>query len=138
VCMVTFVPAFVSQGCRDWERGVEEEMKRRGMDREDYPGQKAVYEELAQASPPPRATLAQVADHIDHVRSVAGVDHVGIGSDFDGTRNLPDGLSDVSCYPALFAELLGRGWSEGECARLAGGNVLRVMRDAEAFSRAAS
>ena len=138
VCMVTFVPAFVSQECRDWERGVEEEMKRRGMDREDYPGQKAVYEELAQASPPPRATLAQVADHIDHVRSVAGVDHVGIGSDFDGTRNLPDGLSDVSCYPALFAELLGRGWSEGECARLAGGNVLRVMRDAEAFSRAAS
>jgi membrane dipeptidase len=138
VCMVTFVPAFVSQECRDWERGVEAEMQRRGMDRENYQGRNAVREELAQVSPPPRATIAQVADHIDHVRGVAGVDHVGIGSDFDGTPDLPDGLGDVSCYPALFAELLDRGWSEDDCARLAGGNVLRVMRDAESFARAAS
>jgi membrane dipeptidase len=131
-------PAFVSQQCRDWDRGVEAEMKRRGMDREDYPGYKAVRAELAAASPPPRATLTQVADHVEHVRRVAGVDHVGIGSDFDGTTDLPEGLGDVSCFPALFAELLDRGWSEDDCARLAGGNVLRVMRDAEAFSRAAS
>jgi membrane dipeptidase len=113
-------------------------MERRGMDREDYLGYKAVRDELAAASPPPRATLAQVADHIEHVRDVAGADHVGIGSDFDGTTDLPEGVGDVSCYPALFAELLARGWSEDDCARLAGGNVLRVMRDAEAFSRAAS
>jgi membrane dipeptidase len=138
VCMITFVPAFVSQECRDWERGVEAEVQRRGMDREDYPGWNAVRGELAQVSPPPRATIAQVADHIEHVRGVAGVDHVGIGSDFDGTPDLPDGLGDVSCYPALFAELLDRGWSEDDCARLAGGNVLRVMRDAEDFARAAS
>jgi membrane dipeptidase len=138
VCMVTFVPAFVSQECREWHDGVLEEMERRGMDREDYLGYKAVRDELAAAGPPPRATLAQVADHIEHVRDVAGADHVGIGSDFDGTTDLPEGLGDVSCYPALFAELLGRGWSEDDCARLAGGNVLRVMRDAEAFSRAAS
>jgi len=138
VCMVTFVPAFVSQECREWAHRVQDEMERRGMDREDYPGHKAVREELAAASPPPQATLAQVADHIEHVRDVAGADHVGIGSDFDGTADLPEGLGDVSCYPALFAELLDRGWSEDECARLAGGNVLRVMRDAEAFSRAAS
>jgi len=138
VCMVTFVPAFVSQECRDWDRGVEAEMKRRGMDREDYPGYKAVRGELAAASPPPRATLAQVADHVEHVREVAGADHVGIGSDFDGTTDVPEGLGDVSCFPALFAELLDRGWSEDDCARLAGGNVLRVMRDAEAFSRAAN
>jgi membrane dipeptidase len=138
VCMVTFVPAFVSQECRDWERGVEAEVQRRGMDREDYQGWNAVRGELAQVSPPPRATIAQVADHIEHVRGVAGVDHVGIGSDFDGTPDLPDGLGDVSCYPALFAELLDRGWSEDDCARLAGGNVLRVMRDAEDFARAAS
>jgi membrane dipeptidase len=138
VCMVTFVPAFVSQECREWHRGVEDEMQRRGMDREDYPGYKAVRAELAAASPPPQATLAQVADHIEHVRSVAGVGHVGIGSDFDGTTDLPEGLGDVSCFPALFAELMDRGWSEDDCARLAGGNVLRVMRDAEAFSRAAS
>jgi membrane dipeptidase len=138
VCMVTFVPAFVAQECRDWERGVEAEMERRGMDREDSSGRRAVHEELAQANPEPRATIAQVADHIDHVRGVAGVDHIGIGSDFDGTHNLPDGLGDVSCFPALFAELLDRGWSEDDCARLAGRNVLRVMRDAEEFSRAAN
>jgi len=138
VCMVTFVPAFVSQACREWHREVQEEMERRGMDREDYGRYKAVRAELAAASPPPLATLAQVADHIEHVRDVAGADHVGIGSDFDGTTDLPAGLGDVSRYPALFAELLDRGWSEDDCARLAGGNVLRVMRDAEAFSRAAS
>jgi len=138
VCMVTFVPAFVSQECREWHDGVLEEMERRGMDREDYLGYKAVRDELAAASPPPQATLAQVGDHVEHVRDVAGADHVGIGSDFDGTTDLPKGLGDVSCYPALFAELLDRGWSEDDCARLAGGNVLRVMRDAEAFSRAAS
>jgi membrane dipeptidase len=138
VCMVTFVPAFVSQDCRDWDREVETEMERRGMDREDYPGYKVVRAELAAASPPPRATIAQVADHIEHVREVAGVDHIGIGSDFDGTIDLPEGLGDVSCFPGLFAELLDRGWSEGDCARLAGGNILRVMREAEAFARATS
>ena len=137
VCMVTFVPPFISQECRDWDRGVEAEMRRRGMDREDYRGYVAVRAELAQASPPPQATIAQVADHIDHVRDVAGVAHIGIGSDFDGTPDLPEGLGDVSCFPALFAELLDRGWSEDDCARVAGGNVLRVMRDAEAFSSTA-
>jgi len=137
VCMVTFVPAFVSQECREWHREVQDEMARRGMDREDHQGYEAVREELAAASPPPQATLAQVADHVEHVRRVAGVDHVGIGSDFDGTTDLPEGLGDVSCYPALFAELLGRGWSEDDCARLAGGNVLRVMRGAEAFASTA-
>ena len=79
VCMVTFVPAFVSQECREWHNLVQEEMERRGMDREDYPGYKAVREELAAAGPSPRATLAQVADHIEHVREAAGVDHIGIG-----------------------------------------------------------
>jgi membrane dipeptidase len=137
VCMVTFVPPFVSQECRDWDRGVQAEMQRRGMDREDYPGYVAVRRELAEASPPPKATIAQVADHIEHVREVAGVDHVGIGSDFDGTPDLPEGLGDVSCFPALFAELLDRGWTEDHCARLAGGNVLRAMRAAERFARAA-
>src|SRR5580658_5350560 len=118
VCMVTFVPPFVSQECRDWDRGVQAEMQRRGMDREDYPGYVAVRRELAEASPPPKATIAQVADHIEHVREVAGVAHVGIGSDFDGTPDLPEGLGDVSCFPALFAELLDRGWTEDHCARL--------------------
>ena len=82
----------------------------------------------------PRATLAQVADHVQHVRRVAGLEHVGIGGDFDGTPDVTVGLEDVSTYPALFAELLARGWSEPDCAALAGGNVLRVLRDAESVA----
>ena len=112
-------------------------MKRRGLDPWDQ-ASRAAREEYARRNPAPRATLAQVAGHIEHVREVAGVDHVGIGGDFDGTEDLPDGLADVSCYPALIAELLERGWSEQDCARLAGGNVLRVMREAESAARAIS
>jgi membrane dipeptidase len=136
VCMVTFVPRFVSQECWDWDRELEADMKRRGLDPHDRATWVAARQEWVQANPSPRATLAQVADHVDHVREVAGVEHVGIGSDFDGTDQLPDGLSDVSCFPALFAALLERGWSEADCGLLAGRNVLRVMRDAEAASRA--
>ncbi|HUL26122.1 MAG TPA: dipeptidase [Streptosporangiaceae bacterium] len=138
VCMVTFVPAFVSQACRDWEQELNAEMKRRGTDPWDRAGRVAVRQERARHSPAPRATLAQVADHAEHVREVAGVEHVGLGGDFDGTDDLPDGLADVSCYPALIAELLQRGWSEQDCARLAGGNVLRVMAGAEAAAAAIS
>ena len=87
------------------------------------------------ASPLPRATLVQVADHIEHVREVAGVDHVGLGGDFDGTDQLPDGMADVSCYPALLAELMRRGWTGEDCAKLAGGNILRVMREAAGAAR---
>jgi membrane dipeptidase len=137
VCMVTFVPAFVSQQCRDWKRAMEAELERRGMDPWDRAG-RAARQEYARENPAPRATLAQVADHVEHVRAVAGADHVGLGGDFDGTEDVPDGLADVSCYPALVAELLGRGWSEEDCARLAGGNVLRVMREAESAARAIS
>ena len=137
VCMVTFVPAFVSQQCREWHLGLDAEMKRRGLDPWDQ-ASRAAREEYARRNPAPRATLAQVADHIEHVREVAGVDHVGVGGDFDGTEDLPDGLGDVSCYPALVAELLERGWSEQDCLRLAGGNILRVMRETESASRAIS
>jgi len=137
VCMVTFVPAFVSQQCRDWHLGLDAEMKRRGLDPWEE-ASRAARAEYARSNPAPRATLAQVADHIEHVREVAGIDHVGLGGDFDGTEDLPDGLADVSCYPALIAELLERGWSEQDCARLAGGNVLRVMREAESAARAIS
>ena len=91
--------------------------------------------EYAARHPIPRATLVQVADHIDHIRRVAGIEHVGIGADYDGVDTLPDGLEDVSCYPALVAELLRRGWSQDDCTRLSGGNILRVMREAEAAAR---
>jgi membrane dipeptidase len=81
--------------------------------------------------PAPRATLAQLADHIDHIRRVAGIDHVGIGSDFDGIKSTPAGLEDVSCYPALLAELLRRGYSAEDVRKVAGLNALRVLRGAE-------
>ena len=135
ICMVTFVPAFTSQQVRDWDLELLAEMQRDGLDPDDRAARAAARAARAAAHPPPRATLKQVADHIDHVRQVAGVAHVGIGGDFDGTDQLPAGLTDVSCYPALFAELLARGWSEADCGLLARGNILRVMRDAEAAAR---
>jgi membrane dipeptidase len=131
------VPAFVSQPCREWGQALSAEMERRGIDPWE-PASRAARREYARRHPPPRATLAQVADHVEHVRAVAGVEHVGLGGDFDGTEDLPDGLADVSGYPALIAELLERGWSEQDCARLAGGNVLRVLREAEAAAAAIS
>jgi membrane dipeptidase len=131
VCMVTFVPEFVSQRCRDWERDFAAELDRRGVSREDQAGRRAVREELAQRGPRPSATLSDVADHVDHVRSVAGADHVGLGGDYDGVGRQPDGLRDVSGYPDLIAELARRGWSEPDLAALTSGNILRVLGDAE-------
>jgi membrane dipeptidase len=136
VCMVTFVPSFVAPECRDWENDLSAEMERRGMEPWDWALRTRMRQEWVAGHPRPVATLAQVASHVEHVREVAGIDHVGIGSDFDGTDQVPEGLADVSCYPALIAELLGRGWSEEDCRRLAGGNILRVMREAEAAARA--
>lgn len=109
VVMVTFVPGFVSQAQVDWNRTPAAE--RRG--------------------PAPGATLAQVADHLDHIKRVAGVDHVGIGGDFDGIDDVVRGLEDVSTYPALFAELSRRGWTEAELRKLAGENILRALTQAE-------
>ena len=134
VCMVTFVPAFVSPECADWMAGLKAEAARRGLDPRNLSqvfGIKADYE---RGRPLPRATLAQVADHVEHVRNIAGVEHVGLGGDFDGTDDVTAGLEDVSTYPALFAELLRRGWTEPDCAALAGGNLLRALRSAEAFA----
>ena len=84
--------------------------------------------------PQPRATVGQVADHIEHVREVAGVEHVGIGGDMDGVGTLPDGLDDVSGYPRLIAELIDRGWSDADLGALANGNIRRVLADAEAVA----
>jgi membrane dipeptidase len=134
VCMVTFVPAFVSQPCADWLAGLKAEASRRGLDQRDFGELFSIRSEWEAAHPEPEATLAEVADHIEHVRDVAGVGHVGIGGDFDGTLDVTVGLPDVSAYPALFAELLARGWTEPECAALAGGNLLRTLRAAESFA----
>jgi membrane dipeptidase len=113
-------------------------MDRRGLDHNNFAHREQLVGEWAERQPRPTATLSQVADHVDHVRAVAGVDHIGIGGDYDGTDQLPAGLEDVSCYPALIDELLSRGWSEADCAGLTGGNIVRVLREAEAASRAIS
>ena len=134
VAMVTFVPGFVSQECADWTAGLKAEAARRGLDPKDFAQLFSIKSEWERAHPLPRATLAQVANHVEHVREVAGVAHVGLGGDFDGTPDVTVGLEDVSAYPALFAELLARGWTESDCAALAGGNVLRVLRAAESYA----
>lgn len=133
VVMVTFVPGFVSQKVADRTRARNAHQAE--MQRQSPRDTAAVTRAMAlwdAANPAPKATLADVANHIEHVRRVAGVDHVGIGSDFDGTDNqLPVGLEDVSTFPALLAELSRRGWSEEDLRKLAGENVLRVMTTAE-------
>ena len=138
VCMVTFVPAFVSQECADWMAGLKAEAARRGLDPRHLDQLFSIKAEWEQAHPRPGSTLAQVADHIEHVREVAGVEHVGLGGDFDGTDDVTAGLEDVSTYPALFAELLRRGWTESDCTALAGGNLLRALRSAEGVASAAA
>jgi membrane dipeptidase len=136
VCMVTFVPFFVSAECAQWQFGLLAELERRGLDGRDMSAWDTVAPEYERAHPLPGATLAQVADHVEHVREVAGIEHVGLGGDYDGSGSFPAGLPDVSGYPALFAELLSRGWTEDDCAALAGGNVLRVLQDAEKVASA--
>jgi len=132
---VTFVPAFVSNEVAQYEKRETEENKRISAEVADTAEVSRRMEQWSAANPRPQATLAQVADHIEHVRKVAGADHVGIGSDFDGIDIGPAGLEDVSSYPALFAELIRRGWPDADLRKLAGENVLRVMRQAESVSR---
>jgi len=138
VCMVTFVAFFVSRECNDWFSGLLAQAVRRGLDPRDLSAIYSFRSEWQQAHPVPAATIAQVADHVEHVRSVAGIEHVGLGGDYDGTPDLPAGLEDVSGYPALFVELRRRGWSEPDCKAVAGGNILRVLREAESVAAAAS
>ena len=114
VCMVTFVPAFVSDEFREWDLAVMDDMDARGEDHRNWTLHMAATARWSADHPRPVATVAQVADHVEHVREVAGVEHVGIGSDFDGDTVMPVGLEDVSCYPALIAELIDRGWSDAE------------------------
>jgi membrane dipeptidase len=132
VVMVTFVPAFVSPEVAAWEARVEEQWKGVKASVSDTGQQRKMVEEWKATHPSPRATLNQVADHIEHVRKVAGIDHVGIGSDFDGIDTTPEGLEDSSKFPELFAELIRRGWTDADLKKLAGQNLLRVFRAAEA------
>ena len=97
--------------------------------RDSYVGFKAFM--ATRGAQRPVATVADVVAHVEHVREVAGIDHVGLGGDYDGIDALPVGLEDVSCYPTLFAALAERGWSAAELRKLAGENALRVLRDVE-------
>lgn len=133
VVMVTFVRSFLTpEGARLDAAGWVEARRLRAERPDDPAGVDAAMEEWFAAHPDPPATLGDVADHIDHVRDVAGIDHVGVGSDFDGTPDMPEGLRDVAGYPALFAELAARGYGDEDLAKVAGRNVLRVMRETEA------
>ncbi len=132
VVMVTFVPAFVSPEAAAWDAQAREHFEQLKTSVSDTAERRRLNDEWKAAHPQPPATLKQVADHIEHVRDVAGIDHVGIGSDFDGIDTVPQGLEDVSKFPELFAELIRRGWTDGDLKKLAGQNLLRVLRGAEA------
>lgn len=139
VVMITFVPSFVNDGARAWgdlaqaERARLEEAYPLIAGKPDPAALEAWNAWLA-ANPTPKSSVSDVADHVEHVARVAGYDHVGIGGDYDGIPFGPDGLEDVSTYPNLFAELIARGWSDENLAKLAGGNFLRALRGAEAVA----
>ncbi|WP_029625123.1 dipeptidase [Sphingomonas sp. PAMC 26605] len=138
VVMVNFAPIYISDAYRRWS--AEQDAERTRLNAPPYGGlyvgqpdkAAAALAQWQKAHPKPRVTLSDVADHIEHIAMTAGIDHVGIGSDFDGVDNsLPEGLGNVGAYPSLLAELMRRGWSDADIAKLAGGNILRVMAAAE-------
>jgi membrane dipeptidase len=135
IVMITFVPGFVSTEIRDAEAARDSAVTALTAGIGDTTERDRVASDYRKAHPLPRATIAQVADHIEHARQVAGVDHIGIGSDFDGIDEGPAGLEDVSKFPNLFAELIRRGWGDDDLSKLAGQNLLRVMRQAEAVAK---
>ncbi|MDL5201965.1 dipeptidase [Streptomyces sp. ALI-76-A] len=136
VAMVTFVPKFVLPEAVDWTAAADENMRAHGFHPLDTTAEAMrVHRAFEERTPRPVATAATVADHLDHMREVAGVDHLGIGGDYDGTAFTPDGLDDVSGYPHLIAELLDRGWSTSDLAKLTWQNAVRVLGAAEDVAR---
>ena len=141
VVMITFVPDFVSQECADHAAAEDAERHALGLDKvtvyTEHAGEHLDPVAVAKLTawqaenPAPRATLQQVADHVEHAREVAGVSHIGLGGDFDGVSDLPIGLEDVSAYPTLLTELAGRGWSDSDLEGLTSGNILRVLQAAD-------
>ncbi|MFG3286408.1 dipeptidase [Streptomyces sp. NPDC048111] len=135
VAMATFVPKFILPAAVAWTQAADENLRAHGLHHLDTsPEAMKLHEAFEAANPRPIATAATVADHLDHMREVAGVDHIGIGGDFDGTAFTPAGLDDVSGYPNLVAELLSRGWSSADLAKLTWSNAVRALRDAESVA----
>ena len=137
VVMVTFVPGFISTALGEWTAQVSAEATRLGVDlNAETPDPRLLA--WAEAHPRPTVTVADVVAHIQHVREVAGVDHVGLGGDFDGVTSLPEEVQGVDAYPRILAALMDAGWTEGDIRKLAGENVLRVMRAVEAVAASKS
>ncbi|MER5198814.1 dipeptidase [Streptomyces sp. NPDC002755] len=136
MAMVTFVPKFVLQAAVDWTAAADDNMRANGFHHLATTAEAMkVHRVFEETNPRPVATVATVADHLDHMREVAGIDHLGIGGDYDGTAFTPDGLDDVSGYPNLIAELLDRGWSGPDLAKLTWRNAVRVLGAAEDVAR---
>ena len=134
-CMAVFAPQFVSQEVWDWKQVAAVAAAQEGIAATDLVAFEPWVEQYAATHPQPQATLEQVVTHLEHLREVVGVDHIGLGGDYDGVASLPVGLEDVSGYPRLLAALAERGWSDEDLIKLAGGNVLRTLRGAEAVAR---
>jgi membrane dipeptidase len=155
VIQLTFVEPFISAAVLDWNRAAQAEWNRLGLrplpeqpwqraprpsedpveapdiEGEQDPMHAPAFRPWLAANPRPATSAVEVADHVEHARDVAGLDHVGLGGDYDGTVEMPTGMVDVSGYPRLMAELSSRGWSSGDLDKLAGGNILRVLRETE-------
>ncbi|MFJ5113999.1 dipeptidase [Streptomyces sp. NPDC088551] len=136
VAMATFVPKFILPAAVAWTQAADENMRAHGLHPLDTTARAMEIHQAFEASRPrPNATAATVADHLDHMRETAGIDHIGIGGDFDGTAFTPAGLDDVAGYPNLIAELLARKWSTADLAKLTWQNAVRVLRAAEDVAR---
>ncbi|MET9534570.1 MULTISPECIES: dipeptidase [unclassified Streptomyces] len=136
VAMATFVPKFILPEAVAWTARADENMRTHGLHHlNTTPAGLKVQRAFEEAHPRPMATASTVADHLDHMREVAGVDHIGIGGDYDGTAFTPAGLEDVAGYPNLIGELIGRGWSKPDLAKLTWQNAVRVLRTAEDVAR---
>ncbi|MCX7676892.1 MAG: dipeptidase, partial [Alteraurantiacibacter sp.] len=139
IVMVVGLPEYLSEALRQHNAARAAERARLDALWSGQPARVAA--ELArwdEANPAPQATASDMADHIDHIRRVAGIDHIGIGGDYDGMASGPVGMEDVSGYPALFVELARRGYTRRDLEKIASGNMLRVLREAEAYAASQS
>lgn len=137
IVMVNFYPHYVVEAARQWSAARDAEAARaKALNRGDPAAEKAALAAWDKANPMPRGSVKDVADHIDHIAKLIGADHVGLGGDLDGVETTVQGMEDVSTYPVLFAELSRRGWSKADLGKLASGNILRVMKAAEAYAAA--
>jgi membrane dipeptidase len=134
VAMTTFVPAFISPKVSAWDHELKAAMEAAGQEYRNL-AQRGEFVKQWDGPVKPKATVDDVVAHVEHAREVAGIDHIGLGGDYDGVGTLPEGLEDTSKYPVLFAALLERGWSDEDCAKLAGKNTLRVLREVDGFAR---